>query len=193
MFNNLKNIPYTDNDNDSNDNNVNSDASDDDIFFKRGSGIRFNVDGSKRKLSPICDNDSDIEINGGYISTSSCNDNEEDNDNDYDVTAPDLTDDHISNSSSNGFANITDNIMDDEEQMGNVIVSDKPWSMLKATQFHDQSIKSAQEWVSHIRNLFTTMDPHVLLRQKEIKTKYVRYEVYYQCSGNYVRNKISQK
>ena len=47
MFNNLKNIPYTDNDNDSNDNNENSDASDDDIFFKRGSGIRFNVGGSK--------------------------------------------------------------------------------------------------------------------------------------------------
>ena len=34
MFNNLKNIPFTDNDNDSNDNNDNSDASDDDILFK---------------------------------------------------------------------------------------------------------------------------------------------------------------
>ena len=47
MFNNLKNIPYTDNDNDSNDNNDNSNASDDVIFLKRGSGIRFNVGGSK--------------------------------------------------------------------------------------------------------------------------------------------------
>ena len=124
MFNNLKNIPYTDNDNDSNDNNDNSDsdASDNDsILFKRGT--RFNVGGSKRKLSTICDNDSDIEIIGG-------NDNEEDNDNDNDITAPDLTDDHILND-----FNITDNIIDDKEQIGK----------LKATQFHDQSIKSAQE------------------------------------------------
>ena len=52
MFNNLKNIPYTDNDNDSNDNNENSDsdASDNDsIFFIRGT--RFNVGGTPPSMT----------------------------------------------------------------------------------------------------------------------------------------------